>query len=468
MTPPKSKVWQFFMKIDKKTARCKECFKTVQTSGNTSNLTKHLKTHTHGHQKSSDCEASTSTASTSRPSQQSSTTKSTTSSSLLSAFQKTSSYTAGGSKHGAITNCLLYFICADQRPFDIVKGRGFKKLTKELAPLYTLPSVDTLKARLNEKYSALHCLYKEKFQTIPYFSITCDVWTNTMTCRSFLGVTVHFIQSLRLNTVNIAVKPLSEQHTGEYLGDQLVKILDDWGINKKKIVAVITDNGANIVAAVNIVFGKGKHIPCFAHTLNLVAESVLKHPEASVIVEKVREVVKFVKNSVNITDEIRRKQIEEGGIPEDKVKKIILDVKTRWNSTFYMLERFVELSRMLNEILLEKPHAPPMPTALELQLVKDIMSLMQPLEHMTREASGELYITISKVIPMVNCVINRYHNISFGSENINAIKLYLMQQLEKRFGKIEHVKSLSVSTILDPRFKSIHLKDPVAVANAVS
>lgn len=45
MGPPKSNVWQYFTKKDEKTASCKKCFKTVRYCGNTSNLHKHLKSH---------------------------------------------------------------------------------------------------------------------------------------------------------------------------------------------------------------------------------------------------------------------------------------------------------------------------------------------------------------------------------------------------------------------------------------
>ena len=47
---------------------------------------------------------------------------------------------------------------------------------------------------------------------------------------------------------------------------------EKWGINPEKVAAVVTDNGANIVNAVTNAFGKQKHLWCFAHTLNLVAQ----------------------------------------------------------------------------------------------------------------------------------------------------------------------------------------------------
>lgn len=42
------------------------------------------------------------------------------------------------------------------------------------------------------------------------------------------------------------------------------------GVTLDKILAVVTDNGANMVAAVHK--AEWAHYPCFAHTLNLVVK----------------------------------------------------------------------------------------------------------------------------------------------------------------------------------------------------
>lgn len=54
-------------------------------------------------------------------------------------------------------------------------------------------------------------------------------------------------------------------------------------------------------------FGEKKIIPCFAHTVNLVVMNSLdKSNIASTIISKVREIVKFIKRSVNASDELRK------------------------------------------------------------------------------------------------------------------------------------------------------------------
>lgn len=45
MSPPKSKCWMYFKKVDKFIAQCKICSQNIKYCGNTSNLAKHLKKH---------------------------------------------------------------------------------------------------------------------------------------------------------------------------------------------------------------------------------------------------------------------------------------------------------------------------------------------------------------------------------------------------------------------------------------
>ncbi|GBP41624.1 Zinc finger BED domain-containing protein 1 [Eumeta japonica] len=107
-------------------------------------------------------------------------------------------------------------------------------------------------------------------------------------------------------------------------------------------------------------------------------------------------------------------------------------------------------------------------TAVKLNIIKDVAHVLRPLEAMTREASAEHYITISKVVPMVSCAIDQYNEMRVISSTAGDLKINIALEIEKRFGQLEYNMLLAVSTLLDPRFKNLHFKKPDACAKAMS
>lgn len=384
------------------------------------------------------------------------------------AFENVHQYSKGGAKYDRITDAIAYFIAVDNRPFYAVEGKGFRHLMKQLAPLYKVPCRETIKAKIDKKYDTLSKIVAEKFKNVDHFCLTTDIWTETMTNTGYLGLTVHFLHLNELQSMTIGVFELEESHTGDYIGQQLIGILRGWNIDTEKVMAIVTDSGANMIKAIRETFGANKHIPCFAHMINRVAEeSIRKTSGLNDIIDQVRNIVKYIKKRQDMTLELKRKQIENK-IPQEKTLKIMLDVKTRWNSLYYMLQRFIELAPYISDIIFSKIDAPTMLTAVQLNIIKEVAHVMRPLEAMTREASAEHYVTISKVVPMVSCAIDQYNELRVNSSIGGDLKINVTLETEKRFGQLEHITLLAVSTLLDPRFKNLHFKKPDACAKAMS
>lgn len=57
-----------------------------------------------------------------------------------------------------------------------------------------------------------------------------------MSEKSFLGVTVHFLDGISLKSYCLAIPELKERHSSEYIGQVLKHILSDWEISCDKIV----------------------------------------------------------------------------------------------------------------------------------------------------------------------------------------------------------------------------------------
>lgn len=390
--------------------------------------------------------------------------------SIVQSMERKYSYSDGGKDYLKLCKCLLYFICVDKRPFDIVKGRGFKKLMHQACPSFKIPHVDTLKAQFNDFYSVMHLKVENIFDNVDHVALTCDIWSEMMTVTSYLGVTAHYLQDDKLVSRCIATVALDQRHTGDFIAEKLKEICTGIHISLNKITAVVTDNGSNMIAGIANFLEKNKHLPCFAHTINLIAEAAMSVDDLGALVSKVRDIVKFFKSSVILSDSLRQQQ--SGSQP----LKLILDVKTRWNSVYYMLQRYIELASIVHQILMLNTKAPPTPSAVEMQNIKTLICILKPLEYVTKELSGEQYVTISKIIPMVNCLKTQINNIPVAvgdgdgphASVINTVKKEILKQIERRFGHVEDNYLIAMSCLLDPRFKNIHFQDAKACAKAIS
>ncbi|XP_028157050.1 zinc finger BED domain-containing protein 1-like [Ostrinia furnacalis] len=510
----KSLIWNYFQRgVNNKEATCKFCNKTLKTSGNTTNLRGHMeKKHADVVQ---DCiteepsqkklklnDVTDTTAQSSEPaiSHPESTDAVTPLMSVInvdsmdivnkgastsSGFEKPqqqpnvgvgqlftnikSITSTEGTKNKKITEAILNFIILDHKAFSVVEGKGFLQLLKEVVPLYKVPSRETFKKRVDDKYEVMSGIFKNYIKSAQYYCLTYDIWTETMQNKSFVGVTIHFLEETKLTSGTLGVFELFERHTAEYVQRRLTEILTEWCISIDKVTAIVTDNDSTVMKVNRDMFGEKKIIPCFAHTVNLTIDNPLTRSEtASQIIGKVREIVKFIKRSVNASDELRKKQ-REAGCKEGQTKKLILDVRTRWNSTFYMLERFLELVSTIGAILLCRSDAPPMLTSSEIGCLREIVQLIKPFEKLTKEISGQNYITVSKVIPLISCLRGMLENFSPKFEAAISLKTEIEKEVMKRFdNKLEHNSSLALATALDPRFKLIHFKDAMAKAKVVN
>jgi hypothetical protein len=183
------------------------------------------------------------------------------------------------------------------------------------------------------------------------FSLTADMWTSTINHEAFLGLTIHYIDpEWKLHNFLLDIIPFKISHSGINIAHEIMKVLDEFNISNK-IVALTTDNesamivcGKEIATSLDIEFSTMvfTHYRCAAHVLNLGVKNGLKHINEPV--NKVRKLMKTIKHSTRLCDSLRL----ICNLKKIKYLKPILDVETRWNSTYYMLKRLNELEPALN------------------------------------------------------------------------------------------------------------------------
>ncbi|CAG9840792.1 unnamed protein product [Diabrotica balteata] len=105
----------------------------------------------------------------------------------------------------------------------------------------------------------------------------------------------------------------------------------------------IPNNAANITKAVKDIV-HWKHLGCLAHTINLIANDCITIIEP--VIAKIRNLVTYFKRSTSAIVKLLYVQKQSGKIP----KKLLQDVSTRWNSTYCMLERILDLGEVVLQI----------------------------------------------------------------------------------------------------------------------
>ncbi|XP_077270860.1 zinc finger BED domain-containing protein 4-like [Temnothorax americanus] len=395
------------------------------------------------------------------------------------AFQKIKAYTDGGSMACKIMNAILYMIAVDRQPFSMVEDKGFRNFVRIVAPLYTVPCRKTITMRSDEKYELLSSIIKTMLSKVKHLCLTTDIWTEPFNTRSYIGITVHYInfEAMRLECISLGIKELEKSHNAEYISTIISEVLDEWHINADAVVAVVTDNASNMAKAIRDTFGHQKHMGCFAHTLNLaVQDAIAATPEFQTVVKKVKSIVTYFKRSVKAADALKELQtldLENGGL----VLKLKQECETRWNSLFYMIERFVQLANQVNTVLItllrkKQDDVPETTTHDELQILEDACTILRPIECVTTEMSGESYVTCSKIIPIVNCLVRTLEKLNVEHKISDYLLKNVLRELHKRFvnedSSVEKNSMLAVSTLLDPRFKKLLFRGPLAVSTAIS
>uniref|UniRef100_A0A3Q7I3R1 HAT C-terminal dimerisation domain-containing protein n=1 Tax=Solanum lycopersicum TaxID=4081 RepID=A0A3Q7I3R1_SOLLC len=156
-------------------------------------------------------------------------------------------------------------------------------------------------------------------------------------------LTAHFIDRdwvLHKRILNFC--PITS-HKGEHLAESISNCLLDWKLDN--VFTVTVDNASSNDVAVlelskkldmwgtNLTEGKHLHVRCMAHILNLIVQNGLK--EIGPSIKKVRQMVKYVRSSSSRARNFL-KCVEMQKIECDKM--LSLDVPTRWNSTYLMLD----------------------------------------------------------------------------------------------------------------------------------
>ena len=207
------------------------------------------------------------------------------------------------------------------------------------------------------------------------------------------------------------------------------------------------DNAANITAALRD--GGFANIGCVDHTLQLAINDGLKVVAVSDLIKTVKAVVGHFHRSSASRQLLSNIQAQLQ-VPEHQLSQ---ECNTRWNSTFYMLERFHEQRRAITTVLPETTCTAEL-TISQWTLVGQLVTLLRPFEEFSREFE-RADASISLIIPGVRLLLKHVGKPVADEESpvIKTVREELKSALSTGFLGVETWGLHSMATLLDPRFK---------------
>ena len=258
-------------------------------------------------------------------------------------------------------------------------------------------------------------------------------------------------------------------HKGEMIGKCIKSCMLSWGIDR--ILTVTVDNAsANDLAIAHIkkiskrwsqtVLGNEHlHVRCCAHILNLVVQDGLKELDESVV--KIRNAVRYVRSSPSRL--LAFKQCVEKEKIEAK-SSLCLDVETRWNSTYLMLEAAEKYEKAFKRLLedefkyvlyfdSDKCLGPP--EEIDWQNVRVLIKFLRMFYQVTLKFFRSLYVTSNIFFHEIVEIHARLTQLSKSNDTLlssmaNRMKIKFAKYWEDA-NKIN--KLLFIAVVLDPRFK---------------
>ncbi|CAB5389087.1 unnamed protein product [Rhizophagus irregularis] len=284
-------------------------------------------------------------------------------------------------------------------------------------------------------------------------------------------LTAHWINNeWNLKHAIIAFQRFPLPHTGLQIQKAIYKIFQDFSITTKAL-AITIDNGANQVAAMRLLSTTlsdelqidFKIIRCGAHSIALVVNAGLE--KFKPIIDKVRAFIIEVRKSPKKEQEL----ITFATNLNVKYKKLIRDVKTRWNSTFLMLKSFLNNKAVIVSLISIGSNFAKLDLNddewKELQLFCDFL---KPFFEFTEEMSGSKYPTFGTLLLLLDHLLEHITIIKNDTSIPKWIK-GIAKEMQEKFRCISvnlYNSTATLALVLDPRYKTQILPNSISVEDA--
>lgn len=255
-----------------------------------------------------------------------------------------------------VTDACIDLITVEGRPLTFLDSSAFR--------IFSEPIFNGLKMTMINSHSVLS-LIEQKYESMikkitRIFSnrvLSLKIDAATRHDRQLFCVNTQIVgsKSKKIEVFTLGVITMDRRLTAENLRCEIEKILNRFDISVNQIFTITSDNGRNMIKATEILrdgenenseeeedflgdaiiklkLGTVQSVRCAAHTLQLAVHSFLNDSWTDCIVRKVRDYMKNLRTPTH-----------RFGIAALNLKRPVIDIPTRWNTTSDMLASFLAL-----------------------------------------------------------------------------------------------------------------------------
>ncbi|XP_070073359.1 uncharacterized protein [Drosophila takahashii] len=361
-------------------------------------------------------------------------------------------------------NACIDLVTKQKLPLAVFDSTGFKTLTNQIFCGLNMPAVTSrnIMGLVEERYHSI----KIKIVNALKSRIICLKMDTATRCnRGILGVNVQFIENGKIVIKTLGLIELTKSHTSQNLCSEVQSIMDDFCIKKEQIYSITTDNGRNMVKAVDLLnkweidddespdelqeeeltqhlnIHSIVSIKCAAHTLQLAIKDFFDRLGSVPFIDKARNIVKLLRTpSFSYL------------IEEEALSKPVLDVPTRWSSTYLMLQRLQTFEHFCERHLKSSVKL----SATEWSELENLTKALEPAYLATQKLqSSQLFLGDFYKLWLELKLTVAASQLTFCRD--------LYQCIQKREDGIIEDKMILSSIYLDPRIRRVFLINPTSV-----
>ncbi|KNZ52775.1 uncharacterized protein VP01_3451g4 [Puccinia sorghi] len=277
---------------------------------------------------------------------------------------------------------------------------------------------------------------------IKHLSFTVNAWTSP-NMKAFMAITAHGITpEWKMLDVLIGMPAVEGQHSGVNFADLLVYTLDKLELSDKHISITADNASSNSSLAKHLEYRLGgifkltQLLGCMAHVINLSAHDWIRvfGTDTRVVNENEDEITLGKMDLANLVDQPDGQDINlhtvvsrihglatyVQGSPQSPnqdhssgPRMLILDVRTRWNSTYDMLNCDLKLRKVCSTCCGSESRGEVARFSLldEWDKVAQMVSFLEPLNNVTKILCCSKFSTLSMGLPIYISLITNIYDI---------------------------------------------------------